>query len=146
MPYNATMSRQDAQPDRGHALSRATTGAAPPMRSPAPGLLSLPDMLYPNSYTWFVFFSALDIMLTWAILRRGGHEVNPLADRVIESWGLAGAILFKFSLTILVVIVCEVVGRQKPKTGKALAVTAMLVSAVPVCYSMLLLLMHTMEP
>src|SRR5687767_11346014 len=90
---------------------------APPPPPPAPedgplGWLSMPEMRYPSDYVWFIFFSSLDIMLTWAILSRGGSEVNPIADEVIDIWGLPGAIIFKFSLTVLVIIVCEVVARQ----------------------------------
>lgn len=43
------------------------------------------EMRFQNEYVWFVFFSAMDVMLTWVILWRGGREVNPIADRVITA-------------------------------------------------------------
>jgi len=149
----ATAERSTAGEAPGRAGMPHSAGGAPaapltPATSPAeaePGWLSLPAMRFPNAYTWFVFFSALDIMLTWAILQRGGREVNPIADRVIDMWGLPGAILFKFGLTILVVIACEVTARKKPRMGFGLAIIAMCVSAVPVFYSLMLLLLHTIE-
>ncbi|HVP74186.1 MAG TPA: DUF5658 family protein, partial [Phycisphaerales bacterium] len=123
MPYNPGVS-----PTSAKSGSLGTSESLPQ----TVGWLSLPEMRYQNQYVWFVFFSALDIMLTWAILRRGGREVNPVADQIIDMWGLTGAILFKFSLTMLVVIVCEVVGRKRLSTGTWLATTAMVVSAIPV--------------
>jgi len=136
MPYNPGVS-----PTSAKSGSLGTSESLPQ----TVGWLSLPEMRYQNQYVWFVFFSALDIMLTWAILRRGGREVNPVADQIIDMWGLTGAILFKFSLTMLVVIVCEVVGRQRLSTGTWLATTAMVVSAIPVLYSLVLLMMHTLQ-
>lgn len=137
MPYNATM-----RPTPGKPGAADSAGGMPP---DTVGWLSLPEMRFQNQYVWFVFFSALDIMLTWAILRRGGREVNPLADLIIDMWGLNGAIVFKFSLTVLVVVVCEVVARTRYGTAYALAITAMIVSAIPVVYSLGLLLMHTLQ-
>lgn len=104
--------------------------------------LSNPAVRYPNHYTWFVFMAAMDIMLTWVILRNDGTEVNPIADAVISHWGLNGAIGFKFSLTIFVIIVCEIVGRSRDQLGKRLAVAAVAVSAVPVTWSLSLLTYH----
>jgi hypothetical protein len=102
-------------------------------------------MRFQKQYVWFVFFSALDIMLTWAILSRGGREVNPIANEIIQMWGLNGAIIFKFSITALVVIVCEVVARKQYGMARALAITAVIVSSIPVFYSLLLLTAHTMS-
>src|SRR5688500_128629 len=107
------------------------------------GWLSLPEMRYPSLYVWFVFFSSLDVMLTWAILRRGGSEVNPIAAFVIDEWSLAGAMGFKFSLMLVVVIVCEIIGRSRDRLALHLAQTAVAVSAMPVVYSLALLLAHT---
>src|SRR5688500_9175108 len=110
-----------------------------PVEDPALGLFSLPAMRYPNSYVWFVFFSSLDVMLTWAILNRAGREVNPVAHLVIEEWGLPGAIAFKFSLMLVVVTVCEEVGRKRDRVAGVLARIAVGVSAFPVVYSLALL-------
>ncbi len=99
-------------------------------------------MRYQSAYLWFVFVSSLDIMLTWAILQRDGTEVNPLAARVIEMWGLPGAIGFKFSLMLFVILVCEWVGRLRDPLARKLVVTATVVSAMPVIWSLSLLLAH----
>jgi len=98
--------------------------------------------LYPNSYVWFVFVSAMDIMLTWLIKEKGGTEVNPIANWVIENWYLTGAIVFKFGLVVFVIMICEFVGRRERRTGLALAIFAACISAVPVVYSLSLLVGH----
>ncbi len=131
-----TMSTPPAQDDQ-----RGSSAATMPQTV---GWLSLPEMRFQNEYVWFVFFSALDIMLTWAILSRGGREVNPIANEVIMAWGLNGAIVFKFSITVLVVIVCEIVARQRVPLARGLAITAVVVSSIPVFYSLILLLLHTL--
>src|SRR5687767_530393 len=106
---------------------------------PAPlGWLSLPPMRYQNQYVWFLFFASLDIMLTWAILKREGTEVNPIARWVIEVWDLPGAIAFKFSLILVVITVCEVIGRRQDGTGRWLSNFSVVVSSLPVFYSLAL--------
>jgi hypothetical protein len=88
-------------------------------------------MLYENHYTWFVFVSALDIMLTWVILHAGGREANQLAASVLERFGLEGLVVFKFALVILVIAICEVVGRKNFATGRRLASWAVALTCVP---------------
>lgn len=129
----------------GHPLAGSPTcpecgglGADPTRLHP----LSQPEMLYQSAYLWFVFASALDVMLTWKILQKGGDEVNPLAGQVINLWGFEGAIVFKFAVVVWVVIACELAGRRRPVTGLRLAWTAVVVSAAPVVYSLLLLFDH----
>jgi hypothetical protein len=102
----------------------------------------LPHVRYPNEYVWFVLFSSMDILLTWAILKNGGSEVNPIAQRVIATWGLNGAIGFKFGLTIFVIVICEFIARRRVGTGRMLARLAVIVSAAPVVYSLVLLFLQ----
>ena len=109
------------------------------VRTAQPAWLSSPPVLYPNEYVWFVLVASLDVMFTWAILQRGGTEVNPIARLVIDAWALPGAIAFKYALTVFVIVVCEIVGRQRPQTGRRLAWVAVAVSAVPPVYSWVLL-------
>ncbi len=53
--------------------------------------------LYPDLYTWFVFFAAMDVMLTWTILALGGREINGFADRVgVVSRRQAGSLPIRF--------------------------------------------------
>ncbi len=99
-------------------------------------------MRYQNAYIWFIFVSSLDIMLTWVILRKGGVEVNPVAEQVISAWGLPGAIGFKFALMLFVIISCEIVGRSRDALARKLILLGILISSFPVVWSTTLLLLH----
>lgn len=79
--------------------------------------------------------SALDIVFTWFILLIGGQEVNVVADAVIRSGGLKGLLIYKFCLVVFVVLTCEIVGRRKPRVGRGLARTAVVITALPVILS-----------
>ena len=97
-------------------------------------------MLFPTTYKWFVFFSALDVVLTWFILLLGGVEVNVLADAVIAYAGLQGMLIYKFCLVVLVVLICEIVGRRKLRSGRNLALAAVALTALPVALSIVQLI------
>jgi hypothetical protein len=111
-------------------------------RESEPRLFASPEMRYQSEYVWLIFLSSLDIMLTWAILRRNGEELNPVARLVIEWWGLNGAIAFKFALMLFVIVSCEIIGRRRDQAGRRLAWVAVFLSATPVVYSLGLLVDH----
>ena len=101
------------------------------------------SVLYPTAYSWFVFLAALDIMMTWIILHYGGQEMNKLAALVIFHWQLDGMIVFRFVLLVFVVVLCEVVGRRRYKTGRRLAWAAVIINTVPVLAAVVqLLIVH----
>ncbi len=97
-------------------------------------------MRYPNQYVWFVLVSALDIMLTWCVLRIGGREVNPVAESVIDRFGLPGMVAFKFALVIFVIIMCEWMGRRSDRVGHKIAEWAVAITSIPVVLSFVILL------
>ena len=99
------------------------------------GWLSIPPMLHPTAYKWFVLISAVDVVVTWFILLLGGTEVNVLADTVIRYAGLKGILIYKFCLVILVVLLCEVVGRRRPRVGRNLARAAIAITTLPIVLS-----------
>jgi len=99
---------------------------------------------YPNAYVWFIFLAALDIMLTYLILHpvlfprdatmteSRGSEENAVAGWVIEQWDVPGMVGFKFALVIVVIVLCEVIGRHRDSTGRRLAEWAVAVTVIPV--------------
>ncbi len=99
------------------------------------GWFAIPPMLHPRCYKWFVFISASDVVLTWFILLLGGTEVNVIADAVIANAGLQGILIYKFCLVVLVVMICEIVGRRRPGVGRNLARAAIAIAALPVVLS-----------
>jgi len=87
--------------------------------------------LYPDLYTWYLFVSALDILFTWRVLVAGGTELNALADWIIRRHDVYGMVSFKFLTVVLVVLICEVVGRRRYQTGRKLARWAVAISTLP---------------
>jgi len=105
-----------------------------------PPFLSLPEMRYQDRYVWLVLVSALDIILTMLVLYAwDGHEVNPVAHAVISHMGFVGAIGLKFGIVVLVILVCELIGRRSDREGRRLATAAIIINAAPVAYTFLLL-------
>ena len=123
------------------------TPRMPPPRPPAEataetmplGWRDVPAMQNPSAYLVVVLFSSLDVVFTRAVFALGGYEVNPLAREVIHTWGWMGATLFKFSLVLLAIVICEIVTRQQPRTGIRLAWIIVGISAVPVVWSTILI-------
>jgi hypothetical protein len=93
-------------------------------------------VLYPGCYAWYIFFSSLDLMLTWLVLHLEGQELNVVAAWVIGRWDLQGVVAFKFALVAMVVCICEVVGRRNGRVGRVLAVAATGITAIPVGVTM----------
>jgi hypothetical protein len=106
----------------------------------------LPPLRFPGLHGALLLVSSLDVILTWLVLERGGREINPVAALVISAWGLPGAVAFKFSLVLFIIIAVEVVARQRLRLARALSITAAAVSTIPVVYSLVLLALHAMQP
>src|SRR5262245_22314701 len=100
------------------------------------------EVLFPNGYVWFVLVSALDIMLTWVVLHLGGREANALAERVIFHFGLPGLVAYKFVLVIVVIAVCEIVGRRNREKARKLLSVGIMVTCMPVVLALALLKLH----
>jgi hypothetical protein len=104
---------------------------------------------YPNAYVWFVFLAALDVVLTYLILHpvlffrdpgmteSRGAEANALANWIIERWDVPGMVVFKFLLVLLVVVLCEIIGRYKEQTGRRIAEWAVAITAIPVILALI---------
>ncbi len=96
------------------------------------GSLLKRPVLYPHVYPWLVLVASLDVMLTWVCLSLGGAEFNPIADRFISAGGIAGALFLKFSCLVIVVLVCEAVGRRRAEVGRRLGSWAVALNSLPV--------------
>lgn len=95
------------------------------------------EALYPSRYAWYVFISALDVILTTVLLHLGAEEVNAVANWVLGRWNIAGLVVFKFVLVSFVLGVCEFVGRRRPRTGKWLIEWAVGITCIPVLLAIL---------
>ena len=144
-PYHLDMSQSNpASPKESQEAKCEGVGAKGGLK---PRFFSMPPLRFQDEYVWLVFLAGMDVMLTWYILERhNGEEVNPIAKLVIDSWGLWGAIGFKFSLLLFVIVACEWISRDNFKVGKFLVWFALTVSSFPVVYSAALLTYHWMNP
>ncbi len=97
-------------------------------------------VLYPNCYVWYVLLASLDIMLTGVILASGGFELNTIAEAVIDRWSVPGMVVYKFTLVMLVVLICEVIGRQDDRLGRKVAEWSVAITAIPVVLALMQLL------
>jgi uncharacterized membrane protein len=95
-------------------------------------------VLYPDRYVWYVLVSALDIMITVTVLvHLGMREANTFAQWSINQFGTWGLIGLKFLSVILVVLICEYIGRRDAARGRRLTVVAIAVSVFPVTAALL---------
>lgn len=89
-------------------------------------------LLFGGVYIWYVFFAACDVVMTWAILHLRGAELNQIANWVIERFHMAGMAAYKFTLVAIVIVICEIVGRQRRNVGNRLAEWAVAITIIPV--------------
>ena len=91
-----------------------------------------------------ITLSAADLLITYALLRRGPafYESNPVAQWFFTRWNIAGMALFKFSAIGLVVIIGEIVERHRPAWGRSLLLVSCLATAVVIFHGLRLLVGH----
>lgn len=91
----------------------------------------------------FAILNLLDLTLTWVLLHLPGGgvcEANPVASSVLTRAGWPGLCLYKLTLAAVVVVLCMVIARHRPRTGRYLCAFGCKGLAVVVAYSLLLLL------
>jgi hypothetical protein len=95
--------------------------------------------LYPNHYVWFIFLSTLDVLLTWLILAASGVEANPIAAAVIDRFGFHGMIVYKFLLMVVVIFLCERIGRRNDRAGRLVIDVGVGITSFPIVLSFAML-------
>ncbi len=123
-----------------------------PVPAPPPLPIYRGAMLYPDRYAWYVLVSALDVMVTVKLLVHLGQreeqpfgfdtdvharEVNTFAQWTIEQFGTWGLIGLKFLTVILVVAICEYIGRRRLRLGRNLAFAAIFLSLLPIAAALI---------
>jgi len=107
-------------------------------------------LLFETELSWFILASAMDVALTFLVLHHSNNgmtrtpivESNPVALWFISQWGFRGMAGYKLMMTLIVVVIAEVVGRQKPMVAKMLLWGGTIVVSVVVVQSLRLLLAH----
>jgi hypothetical protein len=82
----------------------------------------LDDLRTERAGSWLVLLSLADLIVTYALLQRGigAYEANPLANWWFRRWNVAGLAIYKFLLIGLIVTICEIVERHRPRLGQAI--------------------------
>ncbi len=86
-----------------------------------------------------LFVSALDILLTGAVISRGGHEVNPVANLIHEHWDMWGLTVFKYALVTFYVVVVQEIADRRWATARLTMQAGIVISLLPVAWSLYLL-------
>lgn len=97
-------------------------------------------ILYEDLLKWFLLLSCLDILFTWVVLHMGGSEVNWIARLFLEHGDLYGLVAFKFTMVVLIILLCDFVGRRNDARGKFIAKAAVVITSFPVILASMQLL------
>ena len=92
-----------------------------------------------NETSVFILVSVLDIFTTYALLRFGGHEANPIANFFLRRWNVQGMVFFKMALVAFVAVLSQIIARRNlARASQVLNLGTIVVTAV-VLYSVYLL-------
>ena len=98
---------------------------------------------YPRHYIWVLALAILDILVTTAVLSLGGNELNALARWAIAHAGIAGMVAIKATTLTLVLLICEYLGRHRPRIGLRLAEFALAANTAAVACGLVYLTQFT---
>ena len=97
-----------------------------------------------NESLLLVVLSAGDLLVTSMLLWRGGHfyEANPLARWFFDRWNMAGMTAFKFGLVAIIIVLCEIIERHKPRVGRAIVILGCVAALIVSIHGLRLLIGH----
>ncbi|MBL0927710.1 MAG: hypothetical protein IBJ11_08670 [Phycisphaerales bacterium] len=109
-----------------------------------PASLSVPaalrtPVMYPRAFAAYIGLSAADVLLTSACFNHGAYEANVVAGLFLRWGGEEGMAMFKFSTVMLVLLICQLVGRERTDVGRGVVHCACFVSALPVTLALFIL-------
>ncbi|WP_240928108.1 DUF5658 family protein [Thalassoroseus pseudoceratinae] len=101
---------------------------------------------FEHETTLYVFVSALDVFMTYILMRTGTfQEGNPVARYFFDRWGMKGMIYFKFGMVAFVLVLAQIIATKRPKVAEYLIKFATLVVGGVVVYSFYLFLRHVLK-
>jgi Domain of unknown function (DUF5658) len=70
--------------------------------------------------TWLIILSVADLLMTFVLLRKSTafFESNPIAHWFFSRWNMAGMVFFKFSMIAGVILLSEIIERNRPGWGR----------------------------
>ena len=94
--------------------------------------------------TMFVVINLMDVVMTFLLLNSGSfYESNPIADFVLQRWGIVGMTLFKLSVVGVVLTIANLVAIWRLETSRNLLRFGSLLVGSVVAYSVFLLMRFT---
>jgi len=89
----------------------------------------------------YIFISALDLFVTWMMLRSDVfRERNPVARYFLDHWGPKGMIYYKFTIVAIVTMAAQGIALRKPDTARFVLILGSVVTGGVVVYSVALFL------
>ena len=88
---------------------------------------------------YFILVNALDIFLTYLILKREGIEANPIANWFYRLWNIQGMVAFKMAIVALVCVIAQLVAIKSIRSGQRLLWFGTAAIGLVVVYSIFLL-------
>lgn len=101
---------------------------------------------FENEITLYIFVSALDVFMTYILMRTGiFQEGNPVARYFFDRWGMKGMIYFKFGMVAFVIVLAQIIATKRPRAAEYLFKFATLVVGGVVMYSLFLFFRHILQ-
>ncbi len=92
--------------------------------------------------TLFILFSALDIFMTYILMRFGGIETNPIARFFYARWAFGGMIFFKMGMVAFITVLAQIIALRSLNSARRVLRFGTIVVAMVVVYSAFLLMRH----
>ena len=104
--------------------------------APAIWRLMIDQVKFPVETALFILVNTLDVVFTILLLSTGAfHESNPVANMVLQTWGIAGMVYFKFAFVLGIVIIAQYIANREYNTARGLLYFGTSVVGAVVTYS-----------
>ena len=118
--------------------TKETSGANPHWRA------MFRKLPFESETTWFILVSALDVVLTYLLIREDRfHEANPVARFFLNHWGVRGLVYFKFAMVGFFLIIAQIIALKQPATARRLLILGTVIVSGVLIYSLYLLVNYS---
>jgi hypothetical protein len=91
--------------------------------------------------TLFVIINLMDVVMTFNLISTGAfYESNPIAEHVLNTWGVVGMLGFKLLLVAFVLSIANVVAIWKLETSRKMLLFGSFLVGSVVTYSVFLMM------
>lgn len=90
--------------------------------------------------TTFILVNVLDIFMTYALLRFGGREANPIANYFLSLGGIPAMVFWKMATVAFVASIAQVIATKHLQRARSLLIIATVIVGCVVVYGLMLFL------